>query len=203
VKKSLALFVAAAAMVIALAGCSTPSASPSSSPSDSTSAVTSTPDADDFQGGTQPGTLTPVIPFVAAPELDQYCPLDVPPAHLHQSADLVTGATVCGTKFDDDQLSTSTTTVSAVTGGLPELLEAYSVPNAPVEEGVMCTLQLEDPALVWVTYPGERSYPIYAPVDKCGFPTPEAAAAYSALTLQPIMSFTKNADGTITTTVIG
>ena len=197
-KKILGAAIAAVALSLVLAGCAGTSGNPSPS---ATATRSSTPSADDLQGGTQPGTLTPVLAFADTPEISGYCPLDVKAVHLHQLPVKATDAMVCASSVGDTDGSV-VTTVSKVTGGLDELIKAYSVPNAPVNKGVICTLQLEDPLLVWLTYPGERNYPVYAPVDECGFPTPEAKQAYTALTLQPIAKFTTGADGTVTTTII-
>lgn len=190
-KKTVLLAAIAASMLIALTACSGSGASPSPSP---------TASPGDIQGGTQPTTKLPLVAFPESDELADWCPLDVEAVHLHQLTATVSSAAVCSTTMGDDGFAT--TTVSAVSGGLDELLAAYAVPNAPVDPTVICTLQLEDPLLVWVTYPGERSYPVYAPVGPCGFPTDEAKAAFTALELTPVMTFAETADG-VTTTIIG
>lgn len=190
-KKIVLLAAASASLLLALTACSGTGGSPSASP-------TSKPA--DIQGGTQPTTLVPLAAFPDSDELAAWCPLDVAPVHLHQLTATVSSAAVCSTSRVDDGFAT--TTVSTVSGGLDELLAAYAVPNAPVDATIMCTLQVEDPLLVWLTYPGERSYPVYAPVGPCGFPTDEAKAAFAALELTPVVSFSETPDG-ITTTEIG
>jgi hypothetical protein len=191
VKKPILLVAASASLLLVLAGCSGTGGSPSPSPTSSPA---------DLQGGTQPSTLAPIAAFPDSDELADWCPLDVDPVHLHQLTATVSSAAVCATSVSEEGFPT--TTVSAVSGGLDELLTAYAVPNAPVDATIMCTLQLEDPLLVWLTYPGERSYPVYAPVGPCGFPTDEAKAAFAALELTPVVSFSETPDG-ITTTDIG
>jgi hypothetical protein len=188
VKKTILLAVAAVSLLSALTACSGSGAAPETPPAASPA---------DIQGGTQPATLVPLVAFPDSDELAAWCPLDVEPVHLHQLTATVTSAAVCTTSVGDDGVPT--TTVSTVAGGLDELLATYAVPNAPVDATIMCTLQVEDPLLVWVTYPGERSYPAYAPVGPCGFPTDEAKAAFAALELTPVVSFTDTADGVTTT----
>jgi hypothetical protein len=194
VKRTVLLVAAAASVVLGLASCAGAGAD---SPSD-TPAPSST--AGDLQGGTQPTSTVPLVAFPDSDELSAWCPLDVEAVHLHQLAVEVSSAAVCSTTMGDD--GQPTTTVSAVSGGLDELLAAYAEPNAPVDPSIICTLQLEDPLLVWLTYPGERSYPVYAPVSPCGFPTDEAKAAFTALELTPVVSFTQT-DAGVTTTDIG
>ena len=190
-KRPALLAIAAIAATLALTSCAASGGSPTPTPSSS---------SDDIQGGTQPTSKVPLTAFPDSEELASWCPLDVEAVHLHQLTASVSSAAVCSTELGDDGFAT--TTVSSVSGGLDELLAAYAVPNAPVDPSVICTLQLEDPLLVWLTYPGERSYPVYAPVGPCGFPTDEAKAAFTALELTPVVSFTQTADG-VTTTDIG
>ncbi|SKB01453.1 hypothetical protein SAMN06295879_3250 [Agreia bicolorata] len=189
-KKTVLLAMAAFSVALALTACSAGSDTPTSPPTPS----------GDIQGGTQPTTKVPLTAFPDSDELAAWCPLDVEAVHLHQLEVTVSSAAVCSTSVGDDGFAT--TTVSAVSGGLDELLTAYAVPNAPVDASVVCTLQLEDPLLVWLTYPGERSYPVYAPVGPCGFPTDEAKAAFAGLTLTPVVSFAETSSG-VTTTDIG
>jgi hypothetical protein len=162
VKRSILLAAASASLLLVLTACSGAGSSPSTS---------QTPPPADIQGGTQPGTLTPIIALPDSDEIAAWCPLDTPPVHLHQLTTEVTSAAVCSTSLS-------------------------------AEATIVCTLQLEDPLLIWLTYPGERSYPVYAPVGPCGFPTDEAKAAFTALELTPVVSFTETPDG-ITTTDIG
>ncbi|MDN4640197.1 hypothetical protein QCD70_08075 [Agreia sp. PsM10] len=190
-KRPAVLALAAVAVMLALTSCASSADSPTPSPSSSPG---------DIQGGTQPTSTVPLVAFPDSQELAAWCPLDVEAVHLHQLTATVSSAAVCSTELGDDGFPT--TTVSAVSGGLDELLAAYAAPNAPLDPTVICTLQLEDPLLVWLTYPGERSYPVYAPVGPCGFPTDEAKAAFTALELTPVVSFTQTATG-VTTTDIG
>jgi hypothetical protein len=195
VRKTVLLVLASASVLGALTACSGSGGSPTP-----TTSPTSTSSEGDIQGGTQPTTTMPLTEFPDSDELAGWCPLDVEAVHLHQLTATVSSAAVCSTALGEDGFAT--TTVSAVSGGLDELLAAYAVPNAPVDPSIVCTLQLEDPLLVWVTYPGERSYPVYAPVSACGFPTDDAKAAFTALELTPVASFAETATG-VTTTIIG
>lgn len=197
-KKTILITLAAAFTALALTACATGDAEGGATGGGSPSATPTS--SSDLQGGTQPTTKLPVVAFPDSEELASWCPLDVEAVHLHQLEATVSSAVVCSTSMGADGMMT--TTVSTVSGGLDQLLAAYAVPNAPVDPSVLCTLQIEDPLLVWLTYPGERSYPVYAPVSPCGFPTDEAKAAFSALELTAVASFTETSTG-VTTTDIG
>ncbi|CAD5996215.1 hypothetical protein [Agreia sp. COWG] len=175
-----AVLAAAALVVAALAGCSAPAPSPS--PTATATAVPS-----DLQGGRQPTTTMPLMQFPDSAELGAWCPLDTPAVHLHQLDVEVTGAVVCTSALGTD--GAATITVNTVEAGLDALLDAYAAPNAPIDDTIACTAQLKDPLLVWLSYPGERAYPVYAPVDACGFPTADAESAFTSLTLTPAASF--------------
>jgi len=190
VKKTVLLAATVLLTALSLTACSSVGDAPAATPTSS----------GDLQGGTQPVSTVPIVEFPDSDELAAWCPLDVEAVHLHQLETTVQSAAVCSTSLGSDGFTT--TTVSAVSGTLDELLAAYAEPNAAVDPSVVCTLQIEDPLLVWLTYPGERSYPVYAPVGPCGFPTDEAKAAFSALELTPVVSFMETPTG-VTTTDIG
>lgn len=165
-----------------------------------TSSPTSFPD--DIQGGVQPTTKEPFsnIPELAAQfpdeaELDGWC-TPVEAVHLHEDPERVSQAFVCEGALLDD-LSTMVT-VSRITGGLDELLGTYALPNAPVDSDTFCAQPVVDALLVWLVYDEETSYPVYAPADKCGFPQPEAADAYAAVTLEKVATVTKSVNGDVT-----
>lgn len=65
------------------------------------------------------------------------------------------------------------------------LLEAYAAPDA--EPGGVCALVLRDPLIVWLHYGDEQITAVYAPRDRCSFPTDEAAAAYAGLELHRLL----------------
>lgn len=63
-------------------------------------------------------------------------------------------------------------------------LAAYAAPDAQ-REGA-CTRQVEDPLILWITRP-EGTTPVYAPKDRCGFPTDAARAALEATEFERIL----------------
>lgn len=191
------LVAGAGIMALTLTGCTSGAGNePSPTP---TYTVTPAPTGEPSDGTARPSSLIPLQQFVPTIEVNDYCPLDPQPVHLHQVDRTVDAAYLCTSSLSVTDGSL-TTTISQVGGGLDELVAAYSVPNEAVDPNGMCTLQLEDPLLVWVIYPGQRSYPIYAPVTSCGFPQDEARAAYNALTLTTVGEYSQALDGAISTT---
>jgi hypothetical protein len=191
VKRSILLAAASASLLLVLTACVS-------------SGTSSTPSATEIPGDdtetARPTTTQVLSVFPASAELDEWCPRDVDAVHLHQPAAEVVDSFVCTIGVDAADMTT--VTVNKVTGGLDELLTAYSELDALVDPDGSCTQPIVDPLAVWLSYPGERSYPVYAPVGPCGFPTDEAKAAFTALELTPVVSFTATPDG-ITTTDIG
>ena len=57
------------------------------------------------------------------------------------------------------------------------LLTAYSAPDAEPTDEQVCPALVADPLIVWVVE-GDDIVAVRAPVTACGFPTPEAAAAF-------------------------
>ena len=159
---------------------------------------------DGIQGGVQPTTKQPFsnIPELATSfpdeaELEGWC-TPVEAVHLHEDPDRVPQAVVCEGVLLDDR--STVVTVSRITGGLDELLDAYALPNAVVDHGAVCTEPIVDPLLVWLVYDEETSYPVYAPADECGFPQPKAADAYAAVTLEKVVTVTTSVNGDVTVT---
>lgn len=180
---------------LALSGC----ASGGTATPTPTYTVTPAPTEEPSDGIARPSSITPLEQFVPTIEVNDYCPLDPQAVHLHQLERTVEAAYLCTSKLSATDGSL-TTTISQVDGGLDELVAAYSVPSEAIVPDGMCTLQIEDPLLVWVIYPGQRIYPVYAPVNACGFPLDEARAAYAALTLTTVGEFSQTPDGVISTT---
>lgn len=67
-----------------------------------------------------------------------------------------------------------------------DLLHEYSEANETRTDGA-CIMMLADPLIVWVE-DGEELTAVYAPVDECGFPQEDAAAAYEAAQREQIAS---------------
>lgn len=143
--------------------------------------------------GTAPGDgIYPLGPATHA-HVQLQCPL-VSAVHYDPDAiplDEVTGVYVCTTApYDDapDGTPQIVEFVDRVAGDdIPGLLDAYAVADAARPDDVVCTLQLADPLIIWIHYADERITPVYAPTDECGFPTPEAAAAYDGLELHRLL----------------
>jgi hypothetical protein len=157
---------------------------------------------ENIQGGAQPTSKSPFsnIPELAnrfpdAAELDGWCtPTEA--VHLHEDPHQLSQATVCDGVLLDDL--SAVVTVSRITGGLDALLDAYALPNEPVDAELVCALPVVDALLVWLAYNAEASYPVYAPADPCGFPQSIAADAYAAVTLEKVATITKSSDGHVT-----
>lgn len=176
--------VAAVLLTLALAACA-PTAGDPVSPY-----LTAAPGANG--PGTAPGEgIYPLVPATHA-HVQLQCPL-VSAVHYDPEAiplDDVTAVFVCTTAPYTDapdgtpQIEEFVDRVS--TDGVAGLLDAYAVADADRPDDVMCTLQLMDPLIVWIHYADDRIIPVYAPTDECGFPTPEATAAYDGLDLHRV-----------------
>jgi hypothetical protein len=64
------------------------------------------------------------------------------------------------------------------------VLAAYAAPDAQPEGA--CTRQLEDPLILWVART-DGTTPVYAPKDRCGFPTDAARAALESTGFERIL----------------
>lgn len=178
-KKALTVIVFAATAALMLSGCAGKGAMVT--PAEPDTAVPT-------QNLMKPGlTKSLVTPTSAA---QKFCP-DVDAVHLNETdislkTKEMKTAYVCITLQTLVPLEeTSTEQVRVVTGGLMNLLEAYSKPNAEVDPTVNCIALAADPLIVNVVQ-GDTIIPVYAPVNVCGFPTDEAAAAFNELQLEPI-----------------
>jgi hypothetical protein len=120
------------------------------------------------------------------------CPT-VEPEHLPANVGAVEAAYVCGSDYravpgDGDW---SFIQVKEVTDGLDELLRVYGAEDAAPTSGA-CTTELPDPLIVYLH--GDHVRAVRAPWTPCRKPTPEARAAYDALTTV-VVSETKEAQG--------
>jgi hypothetical protein len=174
---------AAVMLVLALAACA-PAA-------ETNPYLTAAPGADG--PGTAPGDgIFPLVPATHA-HVQLQCPL-VSAVHYDPARiplDTVTGIFVCTTApYTDapDGTPQIEEFVDRVAGDdIPALLEAYAVADAERPDDVMCTMQLQDPLIVWVHHGDEQITPVYAPRDECAFPTPAATAEYDGLELHRLL----------------
>ncbi|MEO8261227.1 MAG: hypothetical protein ABI566_01545 [Pseudolysinimonas sp.] len=173
------LVIAALLVAGVLAGCSGPA--PESNPY-----LTAVPGANG--PGTAPGDgVYPLVPATHA-HIQLQCPL-ISAVHYDPAeipADQVDGVFVCTTAPYTDapdgtpQIEEFVDRVA--NADIPALLDAYAEPS----DGA-CTMQVEDPLIVWLPYGDERITPVYAPRDVCGFPSDSAAAAYDGLELHRLL----------------
>lgn len=160
--------VGTALLALTLAACAAePGSEPAPDPGDSESA--------------QPGSLRPLMP-ATHPDVSQYCP-DEDAVHLAelgyenpvtQLGAVYTCEVVLAEPEEGDGAGGEQIAYRLVEPG--ELLLEYSDENDARTDGA-CALMLADPLIVWVE-DGEDLVPIYAPVDECGFPQEDAAAAF-------------------------
>lgn len=176
-RKPLAL-VTIAALSLVLSACGGTGAGPvkqSPSPRSSASATPSTTPAVKLA---QPSRTRPLAPF-ADQAILAYCP-DVPAVHFDGKAADIAKATVCTSVAS---ATGRTESASWVNFGLDALLSAYGEPNQPIAKS-SCTRVAKDPLIVWLTGTDGTLYPVYAPVDGCGYPSPDAIDAYQSAGLQ-------------------
>ena len=195
--------VVALASALALAGCATPG-SPGGEPvpgPTSTAPTSTAPSSTAPTSTAEPVLRRPLVP-VSARELLEYCPA-VDAEHFDADTAAVLDIYVCSTS---DILSTDgeagaggdrstgdsgtaalpdVQRASRVSAGGAELLTAYSVANAPATSGA-CIQLAADPLIVWLNTAAGIT-PVYAPVDECGFPTPDATEAFNGIELETIL----------------
>ena len=169
--------VAAVAAVILLALTACMGGSPSGGPTPETPT-------------TQPNTLGLVRPLVPPthPHILRYCPAE---DAVHFTGDPAAFDTVYVCTVEDvppsqNGLPRTKQTVDRIApDGVAALLTAYSTPNAAPTDGA-CIAMAADPLIVWVVE-GDDVVAVRAPVDECGFPTPEAAEAFQEAPRETIL----------------
>ncbi|HXD62650.1 MAG TPA: hypothetical protein VN619_12085 [Lacisediminihabitans sp.] len=183
------VLVTMAVLSLALVGCGTsaPSkAKPSSSPTPTASA---TPSAPPPAKQAQP-TRTRPLPLITSERILKYCP-DMPAVHFDGTSSEVAKVDICTSVAS----ATGTTeTANWVNFGQEALLSAYAAPNATVTQEP-CVRTAKDPLIVWITDTAGKVYPVYAPVDRCGYPSDDAVAAYRATGLQILDEVDLDANG--------
>jgi hypothetical protein len=176
-RKSLAL-LSIVLLSLSLAACSstTPDkAKPSPTPTPTASA---TPSAAPVAEEAQPSRTKPLV-ALTDPKILTYCP-DLAAVHFDGKASKVTKIVICTSVTS----ATGTTeSASSVNYGSEALLSAYGAANARKTQD-SCIRVAKDPLLIWLTGADGTIYPVYAPVDPCGFPSADAVAAYLAAGLQ-------------------
>ena len=165
-----------AAVLFALAACAPATPGPTASTSDSPAP--------------QPSTLGLVRPIVPPthPHVTRYCPAE---DAVHFDGDPAAFDTVYVCSVEDvppsqNGLPRTKQTVDRIApDAVAALLTAYSAPNAPPTDGA-CIAMAADPLIIWVVE-GDDVVAVRAPVDECGFPTPEAAEAFEIAPRETIL----------------
>lgn len=124
------------------------------------------------------GLVRPLVP-PTHPHVLLYCPaVDA----VHFSGDPADFDTVYSCTVEDvppsqNGLPRTKQTVDRIApDAVAELLTAYSAADAPPTDGA-CIAVAADPLIVWIVE-GDDIVAVRAPVDECGFPTPEATEAF-------------------------
>ena len=156
-----------AALMLTLAACA-----PGSPASDASSSDSPTP---------QPSYLGLVRPLLPPthPHILRYCPA-IDAVHFTGDPgafDKVYVCTVEDVPPSQNGLPRTKQTVDRIDpDAVAALLTAYSAANAPPTDGA-CIAMAADPLIVWIVE-GDDVVAVRAPVDECGFPTPEATQAF-------------------------
>lgn len=188
------VLVTIAMLSLALAGCSSSGAptkvKETSKPTPSASA---TPTAAPVAKEAQPSRTRP-LNALTDPQILDYCP-DVAAVHFDGKMSDVTKVDIC--------TSTPTSTGKTedaylVNFGQDALLSAYGTANAKLTDS-SCVRTAKDPLVIWITNTAGTIYPVYAPVDPCGYPSADAVAAYQAAGLQILYEVVFDANGQPTT----
>lgn len=187
-RKPLAL-VTIAVISLALVACGKAAPSKVSSGPSPKPTISSTPSPPPPAKEAQPSRTRPLVPLTD-PDILAYCP-DEPAVHFDGKTKEVAKATIC-----TSVTSATGTTESAswVNFGLDALLSAYGAENAKVTQEP-CTRVAKDPLIVWLTDNAGKIYPVYAPVDRCGYPSAAAVDAYQAAGLQILYEADLDANG--------
>lgn len=187
-RKPLAL-VTIAALSLVLSACGGPGPAPAK-PSPTPRATASvTPSATPAAKLAQPSRTRPLVPFTD-PAILAYCP-DAPAVHFDGKAADITKATICTSVTSATGRAES---ASWVNFGLDALLSAYAKSNQPITKD-SCTRVAKDPLIVWLTSTDGTLYPVYAPVDGCGYPGVDAVSAYQSAGLQILYEADFDANG--------
>jgi hypothetical protein len=114
------------------------------------------------------------------------CPAQEP-VHLEAGTGEVQAAYVCEKAYRDvpGDGTWQFSVVRGVTGGLEELLRAYSPADEKLGQGP-CTADAQAPLVVWLH--GARTVAVRAPTDACGHPTMSGRSAFEALTTVEVAS---------------
>ncbi len=140
-----------------------------------------------------PSRTIPLVPLTDSNILG-YCP-NIPAVHFDGKTDDVTKVTIC---TSITSATGRTESANWVNFGQDALLSAYSETNAQVTPD-SCIRTAKDPLLIWLTRKDGTIYPVYAPVDACGYPNADSVAAYNATGQQILYEADLDANGNPTT----
>ena len=174
---------------VSLAGCSAAAPAKTTTASTPASTASATPSAAPVAKEAQPSRTRPLIALTASKILT-YCP-DEPAVHFDGKTSDVTKVDIC---TSTSSATGTTETASWVNFGQDALLSAYGTANAKVTNSP-CVRTAKDPLIIWLTNTAGKIYPVYAPVDSCGYPSVDAVAAYRAAGLQILDEADLDADG--------
>jgi hypothetical protein len=126
-------------------------------------------------------------PRLQHPHVTRTCP-DVPAQHFDGSTSGKVTIYRCTAELlpaDDRGVIELEHWVDRLVGDPAALLAAYAVADERPYDGA-CTLQFEDPLVIWVR-DDDGTVPYYAPNDGCGFPTDAARAALESADFDRIL----------------
>lgn len=131
----------------------------------------------------QPGTH-PLIP-ITHPHALRTCP-DIPAVHFDHGLDDVVTVNRCIADFHEVQgVFNKVQYVQRARDDSGDLLEAYAAADEPPAES--CTLEARDPLILWLELGSGETVVVRAPVDSCGMPQAQAAAAYDSADFETIL----------------
>ena len=131
-------------------------------------------------------TIRPPIE-ITHPHAQLSCP-DVPIGHLEAKPEDVVSVFHCTADFHAVQgVMNKVQYVNELKGDATELLAAYALPDEPVPDQIACTRDYRDPLIIWLELRDGSFVAAHAPLDACGKPQDEAAAAFEAADFQEIL----------------
>jgi hypothetical protein len=130
--------------------------------------------------GPAPASAPPTPPIsITHPHAQLTCP-DVPAVHFDDDPGDVVAVHRCTADFHEVQgVPNKVQYVDDLRGDPAALLATYGEPDAARTSGG-CNGDLPDPLILWLDLENGETIAVYAPLDPCGKPQAEAAAAYAA-----------------------
>ena len=191
-RKSLVL-VSIALLSVTLTACGSSAPGKVATTHAPTPTASATPTAAPVAKEAQPSRTRPLTALTDTAIL-AYCP-DAAAVHCDGKMSDVTKVTIC---TSTPTPTGKTESASWVNFGQDALLSAYGTANAKVTDS-SCVRTAKDPLVIWLTNTAGKIYPVYAPVDPCGYPSADAVAAYQAAGLQILYEADFDANGQPTT----